>query len=141
MSENRIYTKYFPLYKDVKTTASKCAFVASSNMALLWPWTKSMDLLTLITFLLFLMPAISSSQYLGINNILTHRKIILPKQEANQTSYAVIFDAGSSGTRVHVFHFDQNLELLHIGNDLEFYDEVITSFSRCFCFMSYSYMI
>ncbi|KAL6194703.1 hypothetical protein ACLB2K_035780 [Fragaria x ananassa] len=37
----------------------------------------------------------------------------------SKTSYAVIFDTGSSGSRVHVFCFDHNL--LPIGKDLELF--------------------
>ncbi|KAE9596900.1 hypothetical protein Lal_00007630 [Lupinus albus] len=92
--------------------------------------TTTMNFLSLIiTILLFLMPSISYSQNLGNTILLTHRKILLTPQNA-VTSYAVIFDAGSTATRVHVFHFDQNLDLIHIGEELEFFYEIKPGLSK-----------
>ncbi|KAI3504913.1 hypothetical protein L1887_26699 [Cichorium endivia] len=40
---------------------------------------------------------------------------------SSTNSYAVIFDVASSASKVHVFCFDQNLHLVHIGDELELF--------------------
>ncbi|XP_028778153.1 nucleoside-triphosphatase-like [Neltuma alba] len=73
------------------------------------------QVLTALMLIICLVPCCSSQ----MQPMLLHRKSPKPT-----TSYAVIFDAGSTGSRVHVFHFNQILDLLPIGQDLEFLDKV-----------------
>ncbi|KAB1216410.1 Apyrase 1 [Morella rubra] len=80
--------------------------------------------LLLITFVLFLMPATSPTQSLQ-----EFRSRKVPSDPRSPKSYAVIFDAGSSGSRVHVFCFDQHLDLLPIGKDLELFQQITPGLS------------
>ena len=49
---------------------------------------------------------------------LVHHKASLHSQSK---AYIVIFDADNSGNRVHIFYFDSNLNLVHIGKYLELF--------------------
>ncbi|XWS44799.1 hypothetical protein CRYUN_Cryun15aG0079500 [Craigia yunnanensis] len=83
--------------------------------------------IVLITFVLFVMSGKSASDAIVLEEVEINSKKVWANSRGNR-NYAVIFDAGSSGSRVHVYCLDQNLDLVPIGSELELFEQGICCF-------------
>jgi hypothetical protein len=52
------------------------------------------------------------------------RKVDPQDDAARPKNYVIIFNTGSSSSRIHVFCFDANLDLIHLGREINLFVKV-----------------
>ncbi|CAL4981738.1 unnamed protein product [Urochloa decumbens] len=77
-----------------------------------------------MTVLILLLVHADAAGVLGRKSGVIDGKVVAGKTPAGMGRYAVIFDAGSTGSRVYVFRFDRKMDLARIGDDIEFFAKV-----------------
>ncbi|CAN6362644.1 unnamed protein product [Urochloa humidicola] len=81
-------------------------------------------IVAMAALVLLLMVHADAAGVLGRKSGAIDGKAAVGKMPAGMGRYAVIFDAGSTGSRVYVFRFDRKMDLARIGDDIEFFAKV-----------------